>query len=118
MRNILLTAALSVAATLLVVYNLPAAGLVTETVKLENARVNVTETHNPAGITRDPYTRPSDQVIVFVDDCTYDRIDPKTGQATRVVRKAGEVIWHNKGEFAPSLANKGGAYRTVIIGLK
>src|SRR5262245_29360022 len=118
MRRIILTAALSTAATLLVVWSLPAAGLVKEEVKIENRRVTVTETSNPAGVARDPYVRPSDQVIVFLDDCSYDRIDPKTGAATRVNRKAGDVIWHDKGEQAPKLDNKGKAYRTVIIGLK
>ena len=119
MRNILLTAAVSVAATLLVVYSLPAAGLVQETVKLEKPRVTVTETSQPAGVAREPYVRPTDQVIVFLDDCSYDRIDPATGQAQRQNRKSGDVIWHDKGEHAPQLVNRGSKpFRTMIIALK
>ena len=119
MRNILLTALISVAATLLVVWSLAAADPVHEAVKLEKPRVTVTEAVHPAGVAREPYVRPTDQVIVFLDDSSYDRVDPATGQTTRVNRKSGDVIWHDKGEHAPRLINKGSkAYRTLIIALK
>ena len=47
-----------------------------------------------------------DQVIVFLDDCRYERLDPQTGQKTIRERKSGDVIWHDKGEDAPQLTNR------------
>jgi hypothetical protein len=88
-------------------------------VKLENARVKVTNVVYEPGVPRERYIRPTDQVIVFLDDCKYQRIDSKTGEKTVRERKSGEVIWHDKGEDAPVLINLGTkAYRTMVIELK
>ena len=89
------------------------------TVKLENAKVKVTEvTYNP-GVPRERFIRPTDQVIVFLDDCKYERKDSTTGEKTVRTRKAGEVIWHDKGEDAPVLTNLGTKpYRSLSIELK
>jgi hypothetical protein len=88
-------------------------------VKLENARVKVTNVVYEPGVPRERYIRPTDQVIVFLDDCRYQRIDSKTGEKTVRERKSGEVIWHDKGEDAPVLINLGTkAYRTLVIELK
>ena len=115
----ILTAVVSVTATLLVVYSLPAADRLSQVVKLEKPRVTVTEISHPPGVPRDPYVRPTDQVIVFLDDCSYDRVDVATGEKRRVTRKSGEVIWHDKGEHAPQLINAGSKpYRTLVIALK
>ena len=89
----------------------------TLTVKLYNARVTVTESMTPAGGRREPYTRPTDQLIVFLGEAKYESIDA-TGKVTRRKRQAGEVVWHTKGEAAPLLVNKGKAYRNLIIALK
>jgi hypothetical protein len=63
--------------------------------------------------------RAHDQVIVFLDDCRYERTDPQTGEKTIRERKSGDVIWHAKGEDAPRLVNAGNkAYRTVVVELK
>ena len=63
--------------------------------------------------------RPHDQVIVFLDDCQYERTDPQTGAKTIRTRKSGDVIWHSKGEDAPRLVNSGTRpYRTMVIELK
>ena len=63
--------------------------------------------------------RPADEVIVFLDDCRYERIDPATGEKTIRERKAGDVIWHDKGEDAPQLTNAGTKpYRSLVIELK
>jgi hypothetical protein len=88
-------------------------------VNLENARVKVsTVTYNP-GVPRERYIRPTDQVIVFLDNCKYQRTDSKTGEKTIRERKSGEVIWHDKGEDAPVLVNLGSkSYRTLVIELK
>jgi hypothetical protein len=89
------------------------------TVKLDNARVLVTEVTSAPGAVRERGVRAHDQVIVFLDDCEYQRTDPKTGAQTIQKRKSGDVIWHTQGEDAPQLVNKGGKpYRTVVIELK
>jgi len=119
MKKILLTAILSIAATLITVHYLPAAASLPTTVKLEKPRATVTQMDYMPGVPREPYIRPTDQIIVFVDDATYDRIDPETNAKQRVNRKSGDVIWHDKGDHAPRLINQGSKpYRTLIIALK
>jgi hypothetical protein len=89
------------------------------TPQLENDKVKITEVVYQPGVPRERYTRPTDQVIVFLDDCKYQRIDSQTGEKTVRERKAGETIWHNKGEDAPVLINLGAKpYRTLVIELK
>ncbi len=117
-RIICLTAAISSCLTLLAVWSLGWA-VAPGAVKLENARVRVSETVNNPGQPRERYIRPTDQVIVFLDDCRYERLDSKTKEKTIRVRKSGEVIWHDKGEDAPQLTNLGAKpYRTLVIELK
>ncbi len=104
--------------TLLGVWTLGGASLPT-TVKLENAKVRVTEVTSAPGAARERGVRPHDQVIVFLDDCRYERTDPQTGAKTVRTRKSGDVIWHDKGEAAPLLVNAGAKpYRTLVIELK
>ena len=87
--------------------------------KLENTKVKVTEVTSLPGVPRERYIRPSDQVIVFLDDCRYERLDSKTHEKTIRERKSGDVIWHDKGEDAPQLTNLGAKpYRTLVIELK
>ena len=89
------------------------------TVRLENGRVKVSEVVYQPGVPRERYTRPTDQVIVFLDDCKYERIDSQTKERIVRERKSGEVLWHNKGEDAPVLTNLGTKpYRTLLIELK
>ena len=58
-------------------------------------------------------------MIVFLDDCRYERVDPESGQKTIRERKSGDVIWHDKGEDAPQLTNQGKKpYRTIVVELK
>jgi hypothetical protein len=117
-KTILLTAALSSALTLLAVFSFGFAALPTE-VKLENKRVKASTVTYLPGVPRERYTRPTDQVIVFLDDCKYERKDSKTGEKTIRERKSGDVIWHDKGEDAPVLTNAGSKpYRTLTIELK
>jgi len=88
-------------------------------VRLENAKVKVTEVTYEPGVPRERYIRPTDQVIVFLDDSRYERTDSKTKEKTIRERKSGEVIWHDKGEDAPVLINLGKTpYRTLTIELK
>jgi hypothetical protein len=87
--------------------------------QLENDKVKITELVYQPGVRRERYIRPTDQVIVFLDDCKYQRIDSQTGEKTVRERKAGETIWHNQGEDAPVLINLGSKpYRTLVIELK
>ena len=89
------------------------------TVKLDNARLHVTEVTAAPGSVRERGVRAHDQVIVFLDDCRYERTDPQTGAKTIQERKSGDVIWHTQGEDAPQLVNTGNKpYRTVVIELK
>jgi len=117
-RTILLTAGISVISTLLAVWAVNGAALPGK-VKLENARVRVTEITSGPGSVRERGVRQTDQVIVFLDDCRYERTDPATGQKTFRERKSGDAIWHDKGEDAPQLVNMGAKpYRTLVIELK
>jgi hypothetical protein len=87
--------------------------------KLRNARVTVTELDYEPGKPRAKSIRPADQVIVFLDDSRYERIDPDTGAKEIRTRKSGDVIWHNKGEVAPVLTNLDSkTYRTLVVELK
>jgi len=111
----LLSAVASSALTLLVVKAIPPAS----SLKFENAKVQVTEVTYAPGEPRPRGVRQHDQVIVFLDDCRYERVDPQTGQKTIRERKSGDVIWHDKGEDAPQLTNQGKKpYRTIVVELK
>ena len=108
----------SSALTLLAVWGLGWAPMPSK-VTLENKRVRVSEITYAPGAPRERFIRPSDQVIVFLDDCRYERVDSKTKEKTIRARKSGEVIWHDKGEDAPQLTNLGTKpYRTLLVELK
>ncbi len=86
---------------------------------MENARVRVKEYTYAPGAKRERYLRPTDQVIVFLNDCRYERTDSKTGEKVVRQRKAGEVIWHDRAEDAPGLESLGDeTYRTLTIEVK
>ena len=117
-RTILATAMISSALTLLAVWGLGGSVLPSK-VKLENARVRVAQVTAAPGAVRERGVRQTDQVIVFLDDCRYERTDSETKEKTIRERKSGDVIWHNKGEDAPVLINLGSKpYRTLVIELK
>ena len=119
-RQLMLTAAVSSCVTSLAFW---AIGMpqqsASSTVKLENDRVKISEVLYQPGVPRERYVRPTDQVIVFLDESRYERTDSQTKEKTIRQRKPGEVIWHDKGEDAPVLVNLGKApYRTLVIELK
>jgi hypothetical protein len=88
------------------------------TVKIDNPRATVTEVVCEPGVTRESYIRATDQIIVFLDDANYQRTDAETGDSLVRERKAGDVLWHNKGEHAPALTNIGTKpYRALVIEL-
>jgi hypothetical protein len=116
--TVVITATVSVLLTLAVVFQTGAAAELPRKLLLENPRVRITEVTYPPGVPRTRYIRPTDQVIVFLDDSKYQRKDSATGEVTVRSRKAGEVIWHDQGEDAPQLTNLGSApYRTLVIEL-
>jgi hypothetical protein len=89
------------------------------TVKLENDRVKISEVLYQPGVPRERYIRPTDQVIVFLDQSRYERTDSQTKEKTIRERKPGDVLWHDKGEDAPVLINLGKTpYRTLVIEIK
>lgn len=115
MKKIVLTALMSSAITVLV---MSAAKGPVKALKFENEKVRVSELVYKPGEPREPYIRPSDQVIVFLDDARYERKDSKTGKVELRERKSGEIIWHDKGEDAPQLTAVGKPYRSLLIELK
>jgi len=118
MRRTILIAAVSSALTILTTWSLGWTDL-PSAVKLENQRVTVIEVTSAPGSVREPGVRATDQVIVFLDDCRYERTDSANGEKTIRQRKSGDVIWHSKGEAAPRLLNAGSSpYRTLVIELK
>jgi hypothetical protein len=117
-KAIACSAAVSCAVTLTAVWSFGAAVLPSK-MALDNARVRVTEVTAAPGAVREPGVRETDQVIVFLDDCRYERTDPATGEKTVRERKSGEVLWHGKGEAAPQLVNVGAKpFRRLVIELK
>lgn len=87
-------------------------------IKIDNPRARVTEVVMEPGVERPSYVRETDQIIVFLDDAAYTRRDAATGEVLLRNRKAGEVLWHNKGEHAPALTNAGTTgYRALVIEL-
>lgn len=86
--------------------------------KLANDRVRVTEIVYEPGVARQSYLRPTDQLVVFLEDCRFERIDGETGERVIRERHAGDAVWHSRGEKAPVLTNIGEQpYRTLLIEL-
>ena len=85
---------------------------------LENLKVQVSRVVYEENAVRKGHVRSNDQVIVFLDDAHYEVVYADGKKETKR-RQAGEVIWHNRGEEAPTLTNMGkGSYRTLMINLK
>jgi len=118
MKRLIATAIVSSSLTALVLWAADMANL-PGTVKLENAHVKITEVVYQPGVKRDRYIRPTNQIIVFLEDSRYERIDSQSKEKTIRERKSGDVIWHDKGEDAPVLTNLGQKpYRTLVIEMK
>jgi len=118
MKRLIWTAILSSLVTTLVLWAADMAKL-PGTVKLDNEKVRITEVIYQPNVSRERYTRPTDQIIVFLDDSKYLRLDSQTKEKSVRERKSGDVIWHDKGEDAPVLTNLGTKpYRTLLIELK
>ena len=84
----------------------------------DNPRARVSEVLYEPGVSRESYVRATDQIVVFLDDCTFDRVDAGTGEVLHRARSSGEVLWHPKGEVAPVLVNTATrTFRTLLIEL-
>jgi hypothetical protein len=60
----------------------------------------------PPGAQRDPRPRPTDELVLFYEEAHYQATDA-TGKVTPRDRTPGTVVWHKKGELAPTLSNPG-----------
>lgn len=117
-RDLIVTALASSVVTVLACWSLGGEELKT-VVKVDNPRVLVTEVTSPAAGVRPRGKRAMDQVVVFLDDCRYERVDAVTGEKSMRERKAGDVLWQGKGEDVPQLTNVGSKpYRSIVIELK
>jgi hypothetical protein len=76
-------------------------------VALDNARVTVNAVDLAPGASRAGRTRPTDEVVLFCDEAHYQAIDAQGKKEPRN-RTPGEVVFHKKGEVAPTLLNNGG----------
>ncbi len=85
---------------------------------LENTKVQVNRVVYEENDIRKGHVRANDQVIIFLDDAQYEALYSDGRKETKR-RQAGEVIWHNRGEDAPTLTNTGkGSYQTLMVNLK
>jgi hypothetical protein len=118
-RLIVLTAMASCIVTTAFLRLMAAPAAPAEKIVLENDRVRVTERVLAPRGERTPFIRATDQVIVFLNDTKYERIDAETGQKIVRERAGGEVIWHDAGENAPKLVNlHREPFRSLVIELK
>jgi hypothetical protein len=75
-------------------------------VAFENPRVAVTAIDIAPGAQRAGRTRPTDELVLFCDEAHYQAVDAQGHKEARD-RKPGTVVWHQKGELAPTLVNTG-----------
>jgi hypothetical protein len=73
-------------------------------VVFDNARVTVKEVTMAPGASRPPRTRPTDEVVLFPEESHYQAIDA-AGKKQPRDRAPGAVVFHTKGELAPTLVN-------------
>ena len=89
-------------------------------VLLDNDRVKITEVYFAPGARREGgWIRAGDQVIVWLDEASYDASDANGSAPQFYRRNQGSILWHPKGETAPLLVNKGEKpFRELVIELK
>jgi hypothetical protein len=73
-------------------------------VAFENPRVAVRVIDMPPGASRPGRTRPTDELVLFCDEAHYQAVDAQGKKEARD-RAPGAVVWHSKGELAPTLVN-------------
>jgi hypothetical protein len=70
----------------------------------DNPRVTVREILLTPGSARAARPRPTDEVVLFPEEAHYQATDAD-GKVSPRDRKPGQVVWHTKGEQAPTLSN-------------
>ena len=70
----------------------------------DNPRVAVHAITMPPGAQRDPRPRPTDELVLFYEEAHYQATDAD-GKVSPRDRTPGTVVWHKKGELAPTLTN-------------
>jgi hypothetical protein len=87
-------------------------------VTFDNPRVTVKEITLVPGGKRLPRVRETDELVLFPVESHYQAIDA-AGKKEPRDRAAGTVVWHKKGEQAPTLVNEGKtAVRYYSIAIK
>lgn len=87
--------------------------------RLDNQHLTLTETTFIPGVPVRGSHRSNDQLILFLDDCRYEHVDPVSGVKSIRVRKSGDFIWYERGGEGPVLTNVGSKpYRTLLVELK
>jgi len=87
-------------------------------VAFENARVAVRTVDLAPGARRPSRTRPTDELVLFCEEAHYQAVTAD-GRTEPRDRRPGTVVWHNKGEIAPTLVNPGARpVHYYTIGLK
>jgi hypothetical protein len=81
-----------------------APGEATVKVTLDNADVTVNEILMAPGAQRPARTRPSNELVFFCEEAHYQAIDAQGKKESRD-RVPGAVVFHKKGELAPTLVN-------------
>lgn len=87
--------------------------------RADNDRLTLTEYTFQPGVPIKVKPRAHDQLVLFLDDCRYERTDPSSGLKSLRVRKAGEFIWYDRGGDSATVLNVGSApFRLMLIELK
>ncbi len=87
--------------------------------RTDNDRLTLTEYTFQPGVTVKVKPRSTDQLILFIDDCRYERTDPASGLKSLRIRKAGDFIWYDRGGDSASVLNLGHTpFRLMLIELK
>ena len=86
-------------------------------VTFDNGRVTVREITRAPGGKRPARTRDTDELVLFYAESHYQAVTD-AGKTEPRDRAAGAVVWHKKGERAPTLVNPGTApvrYYSIAI---
>ena len=70
----------------------------------DNPRVTVRAITMPSGSQREARPRPTDELVLFYEEAHYQATDAE-GKVSPRDRTPGTVVWHKKGELAPTLSN-------------
>jgi hypothetical protein len=75
-------------------------------VVFDNARATVKDVTMAPGARRPPRTRETDELVLFPEEAHYQAVEADGKKQPRD-RTPGTVVFHKKGELAPTLVNTG-----------